>query len=119
MIIDTSKRIKQIDKKYKPIIEKYNTYIEVLESMELDSDESIELSVSKAYILTNKTQDTVEIIRELGYTKPSTYNKTGVKKIILNDVMDILRDIPKYDENKYKRLAREQYKANGGIISSW
>ena len=110
------KRVKAIEKKYKPIIDKYNRFIEVIETIEIRATESLEDSIVKLYLITNNIGETMRTLNKMGYRKDSITIKEE-RKITRQDIMKELREIDRKDKNKYRNLAREQYKDNGGLIN--
>ena len=115
MYNDKVERLKAIDKKYKPMINLYNKKVEVISSIEIDNKEEFELSACKIYLLLNHISKTKDKLNELGYRKQAIYRRDP-RKINLDDVMKVLRNIDKDEMDKYKSLAWIQYKENGGLI---
>ena len=112
--MEVEKRIAAINKKYLPVVELHKEYIELLEQLNFQATESIELTTSKAYVLTSDIKKTADILNNLKYTMKSDYNSTGTRKITRSDVIDILRDIDTNTLCRYEKLARSQYKGNRG-----
>lgn len=109
-----NKRIEQINKKYLPVIEQYDLYMDVLNNLSFDKAESLTMTTSKAYILTNDIKRTTDILNDLGYRSPSNYNSTGLRKLTRTDVIEVLRSINTNTVCKYEKLAKSQYKENRG-----
>lgn len=109
------KRREKLNKKYKNTIEKYTRYSEILEEIELVNEEDLEVLVCKIYILTDNISITTRILNENGYRILSSKGKKI--KIRADTIKKILRNINyKEENNKYKKVAKEQYKDNGGLI---
>ena len=115
MYKDKIERLKAIDKKYKPVINLYNKKVEVISSIEIDNKEEFELSACKIYLILNDIKKTVKQLKELGYTIKTIHRKEP-RKVRIEDVMEVLRSGECSEIDKYKSLARIQYKENGGII---
>ena len=115
MDIAKDKRLKRIHEVYKPMMELYNKKINVIGSIELSEYDSFELSVCKVYLILSDIKKTVEQLKKMGYTVKPIYRKEP-KKVRVEDVMEVLRNIKNGEEDIYKSLARLQYKENGGII---
>ena len=109
------KRREKLNKKYKNTIEKYTRYSEILEEIELVNEEDLEVLVCKIYILTDNISITTRILNENGYRILSSKGKKI--KIRADTIKKILRNINyKEENNKYKKVAKEQYTDHGGLI---
>lgn len=109
-------RILELDKKYIPIVNKYKRFKKTIKSIEFNDDDDLESVTCKIYLITNSIGQTVKSLNLSNYRKHSIYTKNLERKIRRQDVMKILRNIDIKEKDKYKRLAREQYKDNGGLL---
>ena len=109
-------KINKENKEYKKIKELHDLKIEAYKNLELDNYRDREELISKLYILFNDIKKVVEYMNKNGFRIESAVGRGRVIKIRIEHIKDILRNLKNEDKNKYKRLARIQYKANGGLI---
>lgn len=109
-------RINKENKEYKKIKELHDLKIKVYRNLDIDSYIDQEELISKLYILFNDIKKVVAYMNKNGFRMESTVGRGRIVKIRIEHIKDNLRNIKKEDKNKYKKLARIQYKANGGLI---
>lgn len=95
-------RLKELDIKYKPIIKDYNDNTEIVNSITIESDDTIDIIICKLYILTNNVAKTLKLLTSSEY-------RINNRKITSTDISQALKNINKSETNPIKLFAKKQY----------
>lgn len=95
-------RLKELDIKYKPILKAYNDNTDIVNSITIESDDTIDIIICKLYILTNNVAKTLKLLTSSEY-------RINNRKITSTDISQTLKDINKYETNPIKLFAKTQY----------
>ncbi|MGL5803813.1 MAG: hypothetical protein ACRCX7_14760 [Cetobacterium sp.] len=108
-------RAEKETKSYEKIKAMYEFKMRVYESLDINVYEDNEEYVSKLYILFNNIKKVADYMNEKG-DRIQNEGSDQLIKIRPEYLNKILRGLGDDERNEYKRLARIQYKANGGVI---
>lgn len=98
-------RLNELEKKYKPIIEAYNDTVEMVNSIEIKENDSIDIIICKLYILTNNVNVTLKLLSKSEY-------RINNRKVNSSDISEILNSISKKETNQIKAFAKKQFLNN-------
>lgn len=98
-------RLNELEKKYKPIIEAYNDTVEMVNSIEIKENDSIDIIIFKLYILTNNVNVTLKLLSKSEY-------RINNRKVNSSDISEILNSISKEETNQIKAFAKKQFLNN-------
>ena len=109
-----SGRVAKEVEKYEKIKVKHEFKMRVYKSLDIEVYGDEEEYISKLYILFNNIKKVADYMNKKGdRVQKEDSNPIKIRPEYLNKILRGLKDD---EENKYKRLARIQYKANGGVI---
>lgn len=98
-------RFKELDKKYKPIINTYNDTINMVNSITIDDTDTIDIIICKLYILTNNVSKTLKLLSNSNY-------RINNRKVNSNDISETLKSISTSETNPIKIFAKKQFLNN-------
>lgn len=101
-------KFKELDKKYKPIINTYNDTVDIVNSITIDANDTIDIVICKLYILTNNISKTLKLLSDSNY-------RIDNRKVNSTDISETLNNISKSETNPFKIFAKEQFKKNKKI----
>lgn len=98
-------RLKELNKKYEPIIKLYNDTVNMINNIEIENDDEIDIVICKLYIITNNVNSTLKLLSNSEY-------RINNRKINSNDISETLKGISKLETNPIKKFAKNQFLNN-------
>lgn len=98
-------RFKELDKKYKPVINAYNDTIDMVNSITINDTDTIDIVICKLYIVTNTVSKTLKLLSDSNY-------RINNRKVNSTDISELLCSISKSETNPIKIFAKKIFISN-------